>query len=350
MNRWTSCDTTPSIRRTSSARYSRRSRAADPDLALVVVPEPQQQVDQRRLARRRSARRSRGCRRPGRQVEAVEDRRLAGAVAEAQAADLDAEVGGDGRAGRVAAGRRPAARASVSSNSRRAAASLASCSWTAWASGADDLEAGDGRERQEREEDAVEPARADERDADREDRRRRRGSRAGGRVRRRRRGPAAQLGRRPVESAPSASSALAVVGRPVEGEQVGDAPRPRRRASRSARRATRSRPSAGRRESRRETSGRTTPVTTRNASRTTPRIGVEDAEQEAAERRHERGDDRRHDDADVEVLERVDVGDDPGEAGRRARWPVRPAGRERLDRRRRTRPAGRPGSRTSRGG
>ena len=62
-----------------------------------------------------------------------------------------------------------------------------------------------------------------------------------------------------------------------------------------------------------------------------PEERVEDTEQEAGKRGHEDGHDRRDDDPDVEVLERLDVGDDPGQqvaapTGRQARR------RERFDR------------------
>ena len=82
---------------------------------------------------------------------------------------------------------------------------------------------------------------------------------------------------------------------------------------------------AGRRAIRREASGSTTPLTTRNTNKATPRIGSKAPSEQAGERRHERGDHRRDDDAGVEVLERVDVGHDPrqqvaaavsGQAGR----------------------------------
>ena len=77
LNRWTSwrhdAEQPPDV----VGADRRGVAAADPDLALVVVPEAQQEVDERRLARRRSARRSRGSSPDGtRQVEPVEDQRL----------------------------------------------------------------------------------------------------------------------------------------------------------------------------------------------------------------------------------------------------------------------------------
>ena len=50
LNRWTSCGTTPSIARTSSAGIVPELATADPDRSRLVVPEPEQEVDQRRLA------------------------------------------------------------------------------------------------------------------------------------------------------------------------------------------------------------------------------------------------------------------------------------------------------------
>ena len=114
--------------------------AADPDLALVVVPEAQEQVDERGLARAaRSDDREAAAGRDG-QVEAVDGEWLVRAVAETEAADLDARSAG--RSGRIGHGRvslrarsTTAGCASVSSNSRSAAALFVSHSPNAWASG-----------------------------------------------------------------------------------------------------------------------------------------------------------------------------------------------------------------------
>ena len=85
------------------------------------------------------------------------------------------------------------------------------------------------------------------------------------------------------------------------------------------------------RDRRREATRQDDPGQDQEGDQGQPEQRVEDAEQDAGERRHEDGHDGRDEDPDVEVLERLDVGDDPGEqvaapTGRQARR------RERLDR------------------
>ena len=105
---------------------------ADPDPALRVRLEPEQQLHQRRLARaaRPHDREPPACRDRERQV--VDDVARAARVAEAEAVDLEPE--GRGR-GAGSAGSTTAGRASISSNSRPPAASVASSRCTAAASG-----------------------------------------------------------------------------------------------------------------------------------------------------------------------------------------------------------------------
>ena len=109
--------------------------AADQDLALVVVPEPQQQVDERRLPHpARPDDREAGAGRDDERT-AVEDVRLVRPVAEADVRNSMAWSAMTGVGSRPGASVTSGA-ASVSSNRRRAAASLASSSANACDSGA----------------------------------------------------------------------------------------------------------------------------------------------------------------------------------------------------------------------
>ena len=81
LNRCTCCGTTPSNARTSSARYSCRSRPPSGDLPLVVVPEAQQQIHHRRFARSARADDRDAAARRDREAHTVERRRIRSGVA-----------------------------------------------------------------------------------------------------------------------------------------------------------------------------------------------------------------------------------------------------------------------------
>ena len=219
---------------------------------------------------------------------------------------------------------------SVSSNRRRAAASFASSSANACDSGAMTSKLASATSGRMREVDAVEPPRADELDADGQDRHRRPGSRRSppGRPPRRARGPA-RPSRRSV-ARPSARSTFSMIRGPVHRDQVGDAadlvdehgaqlgPARDERDGRSPRQ-----PARGDRQH--------DPGQDQERGQGQPEERVEGAEQHAGEGGHEDRHDGRDDDPDVEVLERLDVGDDPGQQV--AAPTGRQAGRgERLDR------------------
>ena len=175
----------------------------------------------------------------------------------------------------------------------------------------DDLEAGERDERQDGEVDAVEPPRADELDADGQDRHRREareGRRQGGR------GPAdeGQLGRRPVRRTTEGEETFPMIGGPVHRDQVGD---PADLVDEHGAQLGPARDERDRRSPRQAARGdrQHDPGQDQERDQGQPEERVEGAEQDAGEGGHEDRHDGRDDDPDVEVLERLDVGDDPGQ-------------------------------------
>ena len=336
LNRWTCWGTTPSIAPDVVGRGSSRIVAtADPDLARRVVPEPEQQVDEGRLAGaaradEREAAAGRDGEAPARRGRAARPAR-SGSAGRGSRCRAGCGVG----AGRGAAGTRRARRTARRRIDQLEQPAARRPRWRRWScerlrQRRDRLEARDGGQRQRgpgRRRRAGPPATSRipmRQDGDRGQARRTVPPAADGRAADQR--PADPPAR--SSSAPEREDARRDGGRPVERDEVGDAldlvdeHRAQLGAGRDERHR-RPRATAGA-----QTSGRTTPVSTRNADAARAQERIEDAQQESRERGHEGGHDRRHDDPDVEVLERLDVGDDPGQqvaaavvgqAGRRQR-------------------------------